>query len=95
MSDGAECTAQSGQLTFLGYSTATSRALYRAIQDLERLQAARKAREASASSTDAEATPQSSESNDGELGKQGVNNPGADTNSPEDQEDAVERVEVA
>ena len=27
-----------------------------------------------------------------ELGKQGGNNPGADTNPPEDQEDAVERV---
>jgi len=31
----------------------------------------------------------------GQLGKQGGNNPGADTNPPEDQEDAVERVEVA
>jgi len=30
-----------------------------------------------------------------ELGKRGRNNPGADTNPPEDQEDAVERVEVA
>jgi hypothetical protein len=30
----------------------------------------------------------------GELGKQGGNNPGADTNPPEDQEDPVERVEV-
>ena len=30
-----------------------------------------------------------------ELGKEGGNNPGADTNPPEDQEDAVERVEVA
>jgi hypothetical protein len=31
----------------------------------------------------------------GELEKQGGNNPGADTNPPEDQEGAVERVEVA
>jgi len=29
------------------------------------------------------------------LGKEGANNLGADTNPPEDQEDAVERVEVA
>jgi len=31
----------------------------------------------------------------GQLGKQGGNRPGADTNPLEDQEDAVERVEVA
>jgi hypothetical protein len=30
----------------------------------------------------------------GELGKRGRNNAGADTNPPEHQEDAVERVEV-
>ena len=30
----------------------------------------------------------------GELGKLGGNNPGADTNPPEDQEDTVERVGV-
>jgi hypothetical protein len=77
------------------YSTATSRALYKAIEELERLQAARKAREHSASSTDAEAAPPSSESDEGELGKQGGNNPGADTNPPEGQEDPVETVEVA
>ena len=77
------------------YSTATSRALYKAIEELERVQAARNARENSTSSTDAEAAPPSPESNAGELGKQGGNNPGADTNPPEDQEDAVERVEVA
>jgi len=41
------------------------------------------------------AAPPSPESNEGELRKQGANNPGADTNPPEDQEDAVERVEVA
>ena len=57
----------------------TSRALYGAIEELERLQAARKAREDSASSTDAEAAPPSSESNGGEVGKQLGNNPGADT----------------
>lgn len=31
----------------------------------------------------------------GELGKHGGNNPGADTNPPEDQEDTVERVDVS
>jgi len=41
------------------------------------------------------AAPPSPESNEGELRKQGANNPGADTNPPEDQQDAVERVEVA
>jgi len=77
------------------YSTATSRALYKAIEELERVQAARKAWENSASSMDAEAAPPSPESDEGELGKQGGNNPGADTNPPEDHEDAAERVEVA
>jgi len=42
-----------------------------------------------------QAAPPSPESDEGELGKQAGNNPGADTNPPEDQEDAVERVEVA
>ena len=77
------------------YSTTTRRALYKAIEELERVQAARKARENSASSTDAEVAPPSLESDEGELGKQGGNNPGADANPLEDQEDAVERVEVA
>jgi hypothetical protein len=40
------------------YTTSTSRALYRAIKELERLQAARKAREGSGSSTDGEPAPQ-------------------------------------
>jgi len=31
----------------------------------------------------------------GDLRKQGGNNPGAETSPPEDQEDPVERVEVA
>lgn len=31
----------------------------------------------------------------GELGKQGGNNPGADINPSADQEDAIERVDVA
>src|SRR5207249_3054344 len=48
----------------------------------------------SARSTDAEAAQPSPESNERELGKQRGNNPGADTNPPEDQQDAVERVEV-
>jgi len=42
-----------------------------------------------------QAAPPSPESDEGELGKQAGNNLGADTNQPEDQEDAVERVEVA
>lgn len=41
------------------------------------------------------AAPPSPESNEGELGKQGGNNPGADTNPREDQEDTVERVGVS
>ena len=41
------------------YSTATSRALYRAVEELERVQETRKAREASASATDGEAAPPS------------------------------------
>jgi len=48
-----------------------------------------------ARSMNAGAAPPSPESNEGELRKQGANNPGADTNPPEDQQDAVERVEVA
>ena len=69
--------------------------LSQAIKELETIQAARQPREDSASSTDAKAAPRSPESNERELGKQAGNNPGADTNPPEDQEDAVESVEVA
>jgi hypothetical protein len=60
-------------------------ALSQAIKELETIQR----------STDAKAAPRSPESNERELGKQAGNNPGADTNPPEDQEDAVESVEVA
>jgi hypothetical protein len=51
----------------LSHGPQTSRALYRAIEELERLQATRKAREDSARSTDAEAAPTSPESNEGGL----------------------------
>jgi len=37
----------------------------------------------------------SPESNERELGKQGGNNPGADTNPPEDQEDALGKDDAA
>jgi hypothetical protein len=79
----------------LSHGPQTSRALYRAIEELERLQATRKAREDSARSTDAEAALTSPESNEGELGKPSGNNPGADTNPPEDPGGTVERVEAA
>jgi len=56
------------------YSTATSRALYKAIEELERLQAARIAREDVASSTDTEAAPPSAEVKEEQPEKQGAEN---------------------
>jgi len=84
-----------GLFTPREYSTATSRALYKAIEEVERVQAARKARENSASSTDAEAAMPSAESDEGELGTPGGNNPGVDPNPSEDQEDPLGKDEAA
>ena len=75
------------------YSTATSRPLYRAIEELELVTGGTESWEGCSSSTGAEAALPSLESNEGELGKPG--GAGADTNPPEDQGDAAERVEVA
>jgi hypothetical protein len=77
------------------YSTATSRALYKAIEELERLQAARKAREGSASSTDGEVATPSAEANEEQPEKQAVRNALGDTSSLAEPEDALETDEAA
>ena len=55
------------------YTTSTSRALYRDIEELERVQAARKAREESAASMDAEPAKRPAELNEGQPKTQGAN----------------------
>ena len=55
------------------YSTTTSRALYRAIEELERHQPARKAREDSTASVEAEPAQQPAELKEGQPEKQGEN----------------------
>lgn len=62
---------------------ATSRALYKAIEEVERLQAARKTREDFASSTDAEAAPPSTGANEEHLEQQGAKNALGDTSAAE------------
>lgn len=54
------------------YTTATSRALFRAIEELERLQAARKARKTSAASVTADSAPAPSQLPDSSAGNSGV-----------------------
>ena len=66
------------------YSTATSRALYKAIEELERLQAARKAREKAAASTDAELAQLRAEVNEGQTEQQGENPASSDSRAFED-----------
>jgi hypothetical protein len=70
------------------YSTVTSRALYKAIEELEQLQTARKAREGCASSRDAEVAPPSPESNEREL-EAGWEQPWCPRNPAGDQEAGV------
>ena len=77
------------------YSTATSRALYKAIEELERHQAARKAREESAASTDAELVQPPAEVNEGHPEKQGEDPTSTDTRAFEDPEDGVGKDEAA
>ena len=77
------------------YSTATSRALYKAIEELERLQAARKAREDSACSTDGEVAPPSTEANKEEPEKQGAENALGDTSASVEPEHAPGKDEAA
>ena len=77
------------------YSTATSRALYKAIEELERLQAARKAREESAASTDAEPAARPAELNEGQPEKQGENPASSDSRAFENPEGGVGKVEAA
>jgi len=77
------------------YSTATSRALYRAIEELERLQAARKAREESAASMAAEPAKQPAELNTGQPQKQSENPASSDSRAFEDPEDGLGKDEAA
>jgi len=74
------------------YSTATGRALYRAIEELERLQAARKAREQASASTDAEPAKRPAELDQGQPEKPGENPASSDSRAFEDPEDGVGRL---
>lgn len=76
------------------YATATSRALYKAIEELERLQAPRIARE-DVASTDAEAAPPSAEAKEEQPEKQGAENALVDTSALAEPEDAVGKAEAA
>jgi hypothetical protein len=77
------------------YSTATSRALYKAIEELGRQQAARNGREESSASTDAELVQPPAELNEGQPEKQGENPVSSDSGAFEDPEDAVGKDEAA
>src|SRR5215472_6263055 len=77
------------------YTTSTSRAMYRAIEELERLQAARKAREESAASMAAEPAKQPAELNTGQPQKQGENPASSDSRAFEDPEDGLGKDEAA
>jgi hypothetical protein len=66
-----------------------------AIQELERLQAARKARENSASATDGEAAPPSVEANEEQLEQQGAKNALRDTSALAEPEDALGKGKAA
>ena len=69
------------------YTTSTSRALYRDIEELERVQVARKACEESAASMDAEPAKRPAELNEGQPEKQNEN-PASSDSAFEDPEDA-------
>jgi hypothetical protein len=69
--------------------------LYKAIEELERLQAARKAREDSAASMDPELAKQPAELNEGQPEKQGENPASSDSRAFEDPEDGVGKDEAA
>src|SRR5437667_2371710 len=77
------------------YATATSRALYRAIEELERVQAPRKAREESAASTDAEVAQSPAEVNEGQPEKQGENPASSDRSAFEGPEHGFAKVGAA
>ena len=77
------------------YSTATSRALYKAIEELERHQAVRTAREESPASTDAELAQLPGEVNEGQPEKQGEHPASSDRRAFEDPEDGVGKDEAA
>jgi len=77
------------------YATATSRVLYRAIEELERVQAPRKAREESAASTDAEVAQSSAEVNEGQPEKQGENPASSDRSAFEGPEHGFAKVGAA
>jgi len=77
------------------YTTSTSRALYRDIEELERVQAARKACEESAASMDAEPAKRPAELNEGQPAKQGENLASSDSPGFEDPEDAFAKVGAA
>jgi len=77
------------------YSTATSRALYKAIEELERHQAARTVREESSATTDAELAKSPAEVNEGHPEKQGENPASSDSRAFEDPEDGLGKDEAA
>lgn len=70
------------------YTTSTSRALYRAIQELERVQAARKARESSAASKAAESALPITQTKEEEAASQVMKTALSESIVPEDPEHA-------
>ncbi len=77
------------------YTTSTSRSLYRAIEELERLQAARKARECTRPSESVGSAPLPSQANDEHHDEQVLNNLESDTGTPENAEDGLGKGEAA
>jgi hypothetical protein len=77
------------------YSTAIIRALYKAIEELERRQAKRKAREESARSMDAEPANRPAGLNEGQREKQDENPASGDSCAFEDPKDGVGKDEAA
>jgi hypothetical protein len=77
------------------YTTSTSRSLYRAIEELERLQAARKARESSAPSKSAVSAALPSQADAERPEAQVLNNLESNCSTPENTENGIAKVEAA
>lgn len=77
------------------YTTSTSRSLYRAIEELERLQVARKARDCSYPSKSVESAALRSQSNAEHPDEQALNNLESGTSTQENTGDGIRKVEAA
>jgi hypothetical protein len=77
------------------YTTSTSRALFRAIEELERIQAARSGRESSGVSKTAEPALPSTQTKEEQPASQVVNTAFNESSTPEDPEDGVGKAVAA